>query len=154
METIITQTAIRVVEKILKNIGENGISDIGQTAESLISVLKEGALEILSVAVNEVDKAILSAKKERKLDGITVKQRNVSRTIITSLGELNYKRTYFKLSDGTMAYLTDQLIGVEPFEKVTKELCAELVQNTATMSMQKAIDVTGAPVYAECCYRD
>ena len=146
METIITQVAEKVVEDILINIYENGISSIGETAESLMSVLKEGTLELLSAAVSEVDQAVLSAKKERKLDGVTVKQRNVPRTVVTSLGNLTYERTYFKLSDGTMAYLTDQLIGVEPFERVTKELCAELVQNTASMSMQKSVDVTGAPV--------
>ena len=146
MKTIITQITAKVVEEILKIIEENGISDIGNTAESLLSVLKGGALELLSAVIEETDSAVLNAKKERKLDGITVKQRNVPRTVVTSLGELNYKRTYFKLADGSMAYLTDQLIGIEPFERVTKELCAELVQNTASMSMQKAAMVTGAPV--------
>ena len=105
METIITQVAEKVVEDILINIYENGISSIGETAESLMSVLKEGTLELLSAAVSEVDKAVLSAKKERKIDGITVKQRNVPRTVVTSLGNLTYERTYFKLTDGTMAYL-------------------------------------------------
>ena len=146
MKTIITQITANVVEDILKNIYENGISDIGKTAESLMTVLKEGALEILSAAVTETDKAVLAAKKERKIDGITVKQRNVPRTVVTSLGNLTFKRTYFTLPDGTMAYLTDQLIGIEPFERVTRELCAELVQNTASMSMQRSVDVTGAPV--------
>ena len=146
MKTIITQITAKVVEEILKIIEENGISDIGNTAESLLSVLKGGALELLSAVIEETDSAVLNAKKERKLDGITVKQRKVPRTVVTSLGELNYKRTYFKLADGSMVYLTDQLIGIEPFERVTKELCAELVQNTASMSMQKAAMVTGAPV--------
>ena len=146
MKTIITQITAKVVEEILKIIEENGISDIGNTAESLLSVLKGGALELLSAVIEETDSAVLNAKKERKLDGITVKQRKVPRTVVTSLGELNYKRTYFKIADGSMAYLTDQLIGIEPFERVTKELCAELVQNTASMSMQKAAMVTGAPV--------
>ena len=146
MKTIITQITANVVEDILKNIYENGISDIGKTAESLMTVLKEGALEILSAAVTETDKAVLAAKKERKIDGITVKQRNVPRTVVTSLGNLTFRRTYFTLPDGTMAYLTDQLIGIEPFERVTRELCAELVQNTASMSMQRSVDVTGAPV--------
>ena len=97
METIITQVAEKVVEDILKNIYENGISDIGKTAESLMTVLKEGALEILSAAVTETDKAVLAAKKERKIDGITVKQRNVPRTVVTSLGNLTFRRTYFTL---------------------------------------------------------
>ena len=146
METIITQITANVVEEILKSIEKNGISDIGKTAESLLSVLKGGALKLLSAVIEETDLAVLNAKKERKLDGITVKHRNVPRTVVTSLGELKYKRTYFQLGDGSKAYLTDQLIGIEPFERVTKELCAELVQNTATMSMQKSVDVTGAQV--------
>ncbi len=146
MENIITQIAVKVVEDILKNIAEKGISNIGETAEALMEVLKKGALELLSGAIKEADKAILTAKQDRKADGITVKQRNIPRTVITSLGELTYTRTYFKLSDGSMAYLTDQIIGVEPFERVTKELCAELVQNSASVSMQRAVDMTGAPV--------
>jgi len=146
MEKIITQIVMEMLEDILKIIEENGISNIGETAESLLPLLKKGTLDILMAVIEETDKAILSAKKERKSDGITVKQRNVPRTVITSLGELNYKRTYFTLSDGSRAYLTDQLIGIDPFERVTKEFCAELVQNTASMSIQKVIDVTGAPV--------
>ena len=146
METIITQITVNLVEEILKSIEKNGISDIGKTAESLLSVLKGGALELLSAVIEETDSAVLNAKKERKIDGITIKQRNVPRTVLTSLGELSFKRTYFQLADGSMAYLTDQLIGIESFERVTKALCAELVQNTATMSMQKAVTVTGASV--------
>ena len=146
METIITQITVSLVEGILKTIEKNGISDIGETAESLLSVLKGGALDILSAVIGEADSAILNAKKERKIDGITVKQRNVPRTVVTSLGELKFNRTYFQLADGSMAYLTDRLIGIESFERVTKALCAELVQNTAAMSMQKAVKVTGAPV--------
>ena len=146
METIITQITISLVEEILKNIEKNGISDIGKTAESLLSVLKSGALDILSAVIEEIDSAVLNAKKERKIDGITIKQRNIPRTVVTSLGELIFNRTYFQLADGSMAYLTDRLIGIESFERVTKALCAELVQNTAAMSMQKAVKVTGAPV--------
>ena len=146
MKEIITHIVANMVEEVLTNIEENGISDIGMTAESLLPVVKGGVLDILSAVIEETDSAVLNAKKERKLDGITVKQRNVPRTVITLLGELHYKRTYFKLADGSMIYLTDHLIGVEPFERVTKQLCAALVQNAASMSMQKASDVMNAPV--------
>ena len=81
MERIITQITVKVVDKILKNIEKNGISEIGKTAESFLSILKDGALEMLSAVVESVDAATLQAKKERGKDGITVKQRNVSRTI-------------------------------------------------------------------------
>jgi hypothetical protein len=45
-----------------------------------------------------------------------------------------------------MLYLTDHLIGVEPYERVSKELCAELVHKAASMSMQKAVNVSNVPV--------
>ena len=146
MKTIIAQITVNVVEEMLKTIDEQGISDLCKTAESLLSVLKKGALELLAAVIDEIDAAILTAKKERKLDGITVQQRKVPRSVVTSLGELHYKRTYFKLPDGSLSYMTDQIVGIEPFERVSKELCAQLVQHAATMSMQKAAAVTGAPV--------
>ena len=88
MEYIITQITVKMVEEILKIIGNDGISEIGQTTEAILSVLKEKTLEILSATIEEVDLAILSAKKERKIDGITVKQRNVPRTVSTLIGDL------------------------------------------------------------------
>jgi len=146
VERIITQITVKVVDKIIKNIEKNGISEIGKTAESFLSILKDGALEMLSAVVESVDAATLQAKKERGKDGITVKQRNVSRTIVTSIGELTYKRTYYKQENGSMIYLTDHIIGVEPFERVSKELCAELVQKAASMSMQKVVNVSDVAV--------
>ena len=146
MERIITQITVKVVDKILKNIEKNGISEIGKTAESFLSILKEGALEMLTAVIENVDSATLKAKKERGKDGITVKQRNVPRTVITSIGELTYKRTYYKQNNGSMIYLTDHIIGVEPFERVSKELCAELVQKAASMSMQKVVNVSNVSV--------
>ena len=68
------------------------------------------------------------------------------RTVITLIGELTYKRTYYKHKSGTMIYLTDHIIGVESFERVIKELCAELVQKAASMSMQKVVNVSNVPV--------
>lgn len=63
MENIITQIAVKVVEDILKNITEKGISNIGETAESLMEVLKKGALKLLSGAITETDNTVLIAKQ-------------------------------------------------------------------------------------------
>ena len=146
MKDIIAQTAGKLVEEIFKTIENVGLSDIGRTAEELVSVVKTGTLDILSAAIGEIDAAVHSAKKERKLDGLTVKERNVPRVFTTSLGELCYKRTYYSFKDGRNVYLVDHLIGIEPNERLSKELCAELVQYSASMSMQKAANVTGGLV--------
>ena len=146
MKDIIAQTAGRLVEEIFKTIEKVGLSNVGKTAEELFAVLKNGTLELLSAAISEMDAAVLSAKKERKSDGLTVKERNVPRTFTTSLGELHYKRTYFSLKDGSNVYLIDHLIGIEPNERLSKQLCAELVQYAASMSMQKAAKAAGGLV--------
>lgn len=99
MKEIIAQTAGRLVEEIFKTIEKVGLSNVGKTAEELLNVVKAGTLELVSAAISEMDAAVLSAKKERKLDGLTVKERNVPRTFTTYLGELHFKRTYFSLRD-------------------------------------------------------
>jgi hypothetical protein len=146
VEGIIAQTAYGLVEEIFKTIEKVGLSNVGRTAEELFKVVKSGTLDILSAAIGEMDAAVLSAKKERKLDGLTVKERNVPRTFTTTLGELRYKRTYYSFKDGRNVYLADHLIGIEPNERLSKQLCAELVQYSASMSMQKAANVTGGLV--------
>ena len=146
MEGIIAQTAYGLVEEIFKTIEKVGLSNVGRTAEELFKVVKSGTLDILSAAIGEMDAAVLSAKKERKLDGLTVKERNVPRTFTTSLGELRYKRTYYSFKDGKNVYLADHLIGIEPNERLSKQLCAELVQYAASMSMQKSANAAGGLV--------
>ena len=146
MKDSIAQTAYGLVEEIFKTIEKVGLSNVGRTAEELFSVVKSGTLDILSAAISEMDASVLAAKKERKLDGLKVKERNVSRTFTTSLGELHYKRTYYSLKYGKNVYLVDHLIGIEPNERLSKELCAQLVQYAASMSMQKAANVTGGLV--------
>ncbi len=146
MTSIIAQVAEKVVEEIIKNIERKGISEIGRTAEELLGTLKAGALTLLSATIEEVDHAILDAKAERRADGLSVKTRNVERTCITGLGELKFRRTYYQCKDGTKVYLTDHLIGIEPFERVSRSLCAKLVENAASMSMKKAAEVEQIPV--------
>ncbi len=146
MDTIIAQSASEVVGKIVKYIAEKGISSVGETAEGLMEILKEGALEILAQTIQVVDEAMLRAKKDRKADGLTVKARNVERVYITEIGELRYRRTYYQCSDKTKIYPVDHLIGVEPFERISKEFCAKLVGNAASCSMAKAAEAYGGTV--------
>ena len=79
MKEIIAQTAGKLVEEIFKTIEKVGLSNVGKTAEELLNVVKAGTLEIVSAAISEMDAAVLSAKKERKLDGLTVNERNALR---------------------------------------------------------------------------
>ena len=69
VKEIIAKTAGRLVEEIFKTIEKVGLSNVGKTAEELLNVVKVGTLELIAVEISKMDAAVLSAKKERKLDG-------------------------------------------------------------------------------------
>lgn len=140
---IIQQIAVKAVEEIYESVKVTGLNDIGKTIKALTPVVSRTVLGILTAFLEEMDEAlVIGAKALRKEDGITVKERNVPRTWLTELGELTYKRTYFRLQDGSFVYLLDHVIGVGAYERISKELVADILQAATVKSYQQAIDST------------
>ena len=140
---IIQQIVSKMVEKVLEMLETDGLADIGKAINALIPVVSETVLQIVSTYLEEMDTALCDgAKALRRQDGITVKEHGVPRTILTEIGELHYNRSYFRLKDKTFVYLLDQLIGVEGYERLSKELVASLLQAATVKSYQQAIDAT------------
>ena len=146
MEDIIAQQLVKMQGEILGKIREDGLGNIGETAEGLFQVVKENTCELLRVILEATDTAIAEAKAMRKEDGLKVKERGVKRSLQTSLGEIEYRRTYYETAEGEYVYLLDHLIGVEPYERVSKALCAKLVNLAAEMSYGKSVGVSEANV--------
>ena len=146
MENIIAQQLVKMQGEILGKIRENGLQDIGQTAEALFRVVKTETCELLQAILEATDKEIANAKAERKASGLRVKERNVKRRLQTSLGEVEYARTYYETQEGERVYLLDYLIGVESYERVSKALSAKLVNLSAEMSYGKSVKVSEAEV--------
>ena len=140
---IIQQIAVKAVEEIFESVKITGLSDIGKAIKALTPVVSRTVLSILTAFLEEMDESlVIGAKALRREDGITVKERGVSRVWLTELGELNYKRTYFRLRDGSFVYLLDHVIGVESYERISKELVADVLQAATVKSYQQAIDST------------
>ena len=140
---IIQQIAVKAVEEIFESVKIAGLSDIGKTIKALTPVVSRTVLRVLTAFLEEMDEALVTgAKKLRREDGITVKERRVSRTWLTEMGELTYERTYFRLQDGSFVYLLDHIIGVESYERISKELVADILQAATVKSYQQAIDST------------
>ena len=146
MENIIARQLVKMQGEILGKIRENGLQDIGQTAEALFRVVKTETCKLLQAILEATDKEIANAKAERKASGLRVKERNVKRRLQTSLGELEYGRTYYETQEGERVYLLDYLIGVESYERVSKALSAKLVNLSAEMSYGKSVKVGEAEV--------
>ena len=140
---IIQQIAVKAVEEIFESVKASGLNDIGKTIKALTPVVSRTVLNFLTAFLEEMDETLVSgAKALRREDGITVKERNIPRTWLTELGELTYKRTYFRLRDGSYVYLLDHVIGVEAYERISKELVADILQAATVKSYQQAIDST------------
>lgn len=140
---IIQQIARKMVEEICSAIENIGLTDIGKTVKALQPIVAGTVLDIVGACIDQMDTALVAgAKALRRNDGITVKERNVPRTILTELGELTYRRTYFQKKDGTFLYLLDHMIGVTEYERISRELIADILQATAVSSYQQAIDTT------------
>ena len=140
---IIQQIAVKAVEEIFESVNVTGLSDIGKTIKALTPVVSRTVLNLLAAFLEKMDEALVTgAKSLRREDGITVKERGVPRTWLTELGELTYKRTYFRLRDGSFVYLLDHIIGVESYERISKELVADILQSATVKSYQQAIDST------------
>ena len=142
MESI-QQIAAKAVEEICKTIQETGLEDVGKAVKALVPKVAGMTLKIVQFCIEEMDQALVdAAKAQRRKDGITVKERAVKRTITTELGELHYRRTYYALPDRTYAYILDHLIGVETYERFSKELIANVLEASTVKSYQHAIDST------------
>ncbi len=140
---IIQQIAVKAVEEIFDSVKTTGLNDLGKTIKALLPVVSGTVLKLLTAFLEEMDESLVTGTKAlRRKDRITVKERGVSRTWLTELGELTYKRTYFKLPDGTYVYLLDHVIGVESYERISKELVADILHAATVKSYQSAIDST------------
>ena len=142
MESI-QQIAVKAVEEIFKTIQDIGLEDVGKLVKALLPASTRMTLEIVQSCIEEMDQSLVyAAKAQRRKDRIRVKERAVERTVTTELGDLHYRRTYFALPDGTYAYILDHLIGVEAYERFSKELIAEVLEAATVKSYQHAIQST------------
>jgi hypothetical protein len=138
METIIQQIVTKLVKESLNYMEKEGIRSIGKCAKDLLPVCMEAVNELLKALIKQMDEELLSAKKERKLDKLTIKERDVKRTILLDTGSLSYERTYYQWEDGTYLYPVDTLIGVEKSSRMSREIEAQLVGTVAEHSYEKA----------------
>ena len=146
MENIIAQILSKTQERIKKIIYERGLNDIGAVSEELLDILKNGVCELLSGILEETDREIAESRVMRKADGLKVKERGVSRTVLLPVGEMRYRRTYYETEAGERAYLLDYLVGIEPYERLSKALSAKLVNYAGDISYSKSVKAAGASV--------
>ena len=154
MKEMITE----VVEK-LKRKFENFFAEPGQgldAAEQYFSeTLSEAACELLGLYYEELDAELLANKAERKKSGLRVERRGDEREILTLIGTVRYRRTYYQRSSGGYEYPVDAVVGLEPYQRISCGVSQALVETTREMSYGKSSQaVTGGRVSRQTVMRN
>ena len=146
MENIILQIVTETALNFLNYYQANGLGPLDKMAGDLKQISDDMALQILATVIGSADDSVCDAKEERKQDGIRVHQRNVPRTILTALGYFTYNRTYFDTDFGKV-YLLDDILGVNPYDRIDAGVSARLVNAAAIHSYGRSASIiTGGNV--------
>lgn len=150
MDSIVTRIVTEMVHKVFAHIEKNGLDRLAVMGTALQQYSNECVLQLLQALIEETDRMLLENKALRRSDRLTVQQKDVPRELATVFGALRYRRTYYRYvpERGTPCYmyLTDEIIGVESYERVTKDLIAEILSDAETLSYEKAARNNGGQV--------
>ena len=146
MIKIINEMAEKFKE-MLEKFFESGQTDIGHAEEYMGRKISGMVLEILAAYYEQEDARLLADKTGRKSAGLQVERRNEERQILTLLGELEYRRTYYRRSGDGYCHPIDEMAGVEGNQKVSSGVSLALVEAAVGMSYAKSSQmVTGGRV--------
>jgi len=135
MRNSIQRIVVNTFEKIMDCYETKGLRELYVMIKELRTISEDMMLDILCTFIEEADRALCEeAKKERKADGFTIKERDVERTIHTFLGSLTYERTHFKREGGGYVHILDQILDVGAYERVDAGVSAEMVNVSSSHS--------------------
>ena len=109
--------------------------------------IAEATLELLQAYYEKQDQQLREDKASRKQAGLSVERHGDKREVLTMLGPLEYRRTYYKKASGGYEYPVDQIAGIDAYERVSSGVGLSLVEAGCKMSYAKASEyVTGLQV--------
>lgn len=125
----------RLAELVLEEL-ERGV-DYASFQERLKEELNELARWILKEVLEAADGYLRQHREERP--GWEVERKEEAKGMLTSFGEVRYKRTYYRHKEtGEYAHLVDRLAGYEPHARVDANLKAEVVDLATELSYRKS----------------
>ena len=119
---------VQVILLIAQGIFEalRSVQKFEELEERMQRLVQRAALILLEEALNQIDRRLCAARDTKKLKVIGLR----SRTVVTSFGELSFKRRLYRDTDtGEYRFLLDEALGLEANRRVShrmRELILEL----------------------------
>ena len=146
METIIQQICMNMVEKVLKTLKESKNLSLDIITPQIREESNNTCLSIVEEYIKYVNLEMRNQKKDRKLKGLVIKEKDVDRKVITCLGELEYSRDiYFNKVENVYVKPIDSIFGIEPYERICKNVKADLVDKAIDNSYEKSKNLVDVP---------
>ena len=148
MSNSILQIASNFIQNIYEKVCSPAICNIDDLTTELLQMSKEFSRDMTEAVLQQLNEQIREDKEHRREQGLTLHRREQSRSYLTELGAVNYRRDYYRRSGtGEYVHVLDQIIGVAPYERVGKNVSAQLVTAATQCSYARAGQaVTGGEV--------
>lgn len=141
LEGIIHQMAVEMLEEITKTVLEQRMN-LSRSIEGIQPLLASYGIRIVQYFIESTDQAQVHDKEGRRAEGLVVERRNEPRTVLTKLGPITYRRTYYRNTRiKEYEYPIDEIVGVSAYQRVETELSKELVSTSRHQSYQRAVEI-------------
>lgn len=141
MNNIILQIVLETVEKIEKKIYSKHWT-FNELTSSLLEDAKALTVDLTQEFLESLNQEIRDNKAIRKEKGLVLKEKNRKRTILSPLGEISFQRDYY-YNKKENSYLTpvDEILEIQPHERITENICAKLVEEATEVSYAKSAKI-------------
>ena len=142
MESIVTQIALKMGKKICEIVFEKEWTDLGDLASQIEESCLACGRDILCECLKEINKGLREDEEYRKRKGLNIKEHDRPRTVyVKGLGDIRFKRDYYCYKEtGGMIFPLDRMLGLDSYERVEKNLKAQLACCAAKESYQKSTE--------------
>ena len=148
MSDSILQITHDFIQNVLEKVYSLEISSIDDLTTGLLQMSRQFSRDMTEAALAQLNELIREDKEYRREQGLTLHRREQDRTYLTELGAVHYCRDYYRRAGtGEYVHVLDQMIGVAPYERVGKNVSAQLVTEATQCSYARAgRAVTGGEV--------
>jgi len=143
VNTIVIQNCKNFIHKIMNFMSEPNDKKLEELETGLETITFDFIINMMKIYVENLDKEIKADKKWRRKNGIVVERNSDKREIFTKFGVLTYHRTYFydKKND-TYIYLVDTVLGIDPYDRISTAVAADMVEYSGDNSYAKSSQYT------------
>ena len=93
---------------------------------------------LLGMYYERLDQRLLEDKARRRKEGLLVERHGDRRSILTTLGEVAYCRTYYRTREKGYCYPIDEMAGVKARQRLSVSVSEALVKSACENSYEKS----------------